>query len=117
MKKVLVILFVFAILLILVFSIRILSPKEIDDITPDFFCAEELLDNSDILFVIPIFNNKSISENPEWCEYILSLNKTLGLHGVYHEYREFEIDRNQTYLQRSISTVSIYTKSIAFCQR
>ncbi len=102
MKKALVILLVFAILMILLFSMRILSPKEIDDVTPDFFCAEELLEKVDILFVIPKFNDKTISENPEWCEYILSLNKTLGLHGVYHEYREFETDKNQTYLQEGI---------------
>ena len=102
MKRGMIILLVLAILLISLFSMRILSPKEIDDVTPAFFCAEEILDKSDILFVIPIFNNKPISENPEWCEYILSLNKTLGLHGVYHDYREFEIDRSQTYLQKGI---------------
>ncbi len=102
MKKVLIILFIIVSLLILLFLIRTLSPKEIDDVTPAFFCAEELLEKSDILFIIPKFNNQSISENPEWCEYILSLNKTLGLHGVYHEYREFEIDRNQEYLQEGI---------------
>ena len=102
MKKALVILLVFIILLLSLFFMRILSPKEIDDVTPASFCAEELLEKSDILFVIPIFNNKPISENPEWCKYILNLNKTLGLHGVYHEYREFEINRNQTYLQKGI---------------
>jgi len=103
MKKALIILLVIVILLILLFSIRTLSPKEIDDVTPAFFCAEELLEKSDILFIIPKLNNKSISENPEWCEYILSLNKTLGLHGVYHEYEEFETDRNQDYLQEGIN--------------
>ena len=102
MKKAVIILLVIVILLVVLFSIRILSPKEIDDVTPAFFCAEELLEKSDILFVIPKFNNKSISENPEWCEYILSLNKTIGLHGVYHEYREFKTDRNQDYLQEGI---------------
>ena len=102
MKKAVIILLVIVILLVILFSIRILSPKEIDDVTPAFFCAEELLEKSDILFVIPKFNNNSISKNKEWCEYILSLNKTLGLHGVYHEYREFETDRNQTYIQQGI---------------
>lgn len=102
MKKGLWVLIIFSILILSLISMRLLSPKEIDDITPDFFCAEELLDKSSILFVIPIFNNKPISENPEWCEYILSLNKTLGLHGVYHEYREFETNRDQEYLQQGI---------------
>jgi predicted deacetylase len=102
MKKGLIILLIIAILLITLFSIRTLSPKEIDDVTPAFFCAEELLEKNDILFVVPLFNNTPISENPEWCEYILSLNKTLGLHGVYHEFREFETDKNQTYIQKGI---------------
>ena len=102
MKKRWTILIVILVLLVSLFSIRILSSKEIDDVTPAFFCAEELLEKSDILFVIPIFNNKPISESPEWCEYILSLNKTLGLHGLYHEYREFETDRDQEYLQQGI---------------
>lgn len=103
MKKGVIIFMIFIILMLILFSIRLLSPKEIDDITPDFFCAEELLEKSDILFIVPKFNHTLISENPEWCEYILSLNKTLGLHGVYHDYREFKIDRNQTYLQEGIN--------------
>jgi len=102
MKKGVTIFMIFIILTLILFSIRLLSPKEIDDVTPDFFCAEELLEKADILFVIPKFNNTLISENPEWCKYILSLNKTLGLHGVYHEYREFETGRNQEYLQEGI---------------
>jgi len=102
MKKSVLIILIILILLISLFLVRALSPKEIDDVTPAFFCAEEILEKSDILFVIPKFNNTLLSENPEWCEYILSLNKTLGLHGVYHEYREFEIDRNQEYLQQGI---------------
>jgi len=102
MKKAVIILLVIVVLLIVLFSMRILNPKEIDDVTPAFFCAEELLEKSDILFVIPKFDNTPLSENPGWCEYILSLNKTLGLHGVYHKYREFATDRNQTYLQEGI---------------
>ena len=102
MKKAVTIFIIFIILILILLSIRLIGPKEIDDVTPDFFCAEELFEKSDILFVIPKFNNTPISENTEWCEYILSLNKTLGLHGVYHEYREFETDRNQTYLQEGI---------------
>ncbi len=102
MKKAVIILLIFIFLGISLLSIRLLSSKEIDDVTPAFFCTEELLEKSDILFVIPKFNNNSISENKEWCEYILSLNKTLGLHGVYHEYREFKTDRNQDYLQQGI---------------
>ena len=102
MKKGLIFLIIVGILLISLLCFRLISPKEIDDVTPAFFCAEELLEKADILFVIPKFNNVLISENPKWCEYILSLNKTLGLHGIYHTYKEFGIDRNQTYLQEGI---------------
>ena len=102
MKKGMILSIILTMLAIGLFSMRLLSPKQIDDVTPAFFCAEELLEKAEILFVIPIFNGTPLSENPEWCEYILSLNKTIGLHGVYHEYREFETDRNQTYLQNGI---------------
>ena len=102
MKKELIFFSIILVLGISLLFLRLISPKEIDDVTPEFFCAEELLEKADILFVIPKFNNTPISENPEWCEYILSLNKTLGLHGVYHTYREFEINRNQSYLQEGI---------------
>ena len=39
--------------------------------------------------MIPDYNNNPISENREWCDYILSLNKTLELHGITHTYKEF----------------------------
>ncbi len=107
MKKRGVVLVIVLLLGISLISFRLLSPKEIDDVTPAFFCAEELLEKADILFVIPIFNNSPISKNPEWCEYILSLNKTLGMHGVYHTYREFETDRSQEYLQKGIDEFKI----------
>lgn len=70
---------------------RGVSPKEIDDITPAISCGQKYIDKADILWVIPYFNNKPISENKEWCEKILSLNKTLGLHGIHHSpYQEFK---------------------------
>ena len=49
------------------------------------------------------FNNTNISGNKEWCAQILNLNKTLGLHGVTHEFNEFQTDRNQEYLDNGIS--------------
>jgi len=51
---------------------------------------------------MPKFQGKPISENKEWCKYILSLNKTLGLHGVTHEFEEFNSNRNQTYPEKGI---------------
>ena len=97
-KSVKIILIVLLILLIALFLIRLINPREIDDISPEIPCEDSLIEKSDILWVIPIYNNKPISENKEWCSYILSLNKTLGLHGVYHTYEEFlnqEISQEQ----------------------
>lgn len=85
------------------FFLRAFSQKEIDDIHPEIPCQLKYLEKSEILWVIPKFNNKLISENKTWCQEILSLNKTLGLHGVYHEFEEFNIDRNQEYLQEAIN--------------
>ena len=91
-KKIfLIILIVIISLIIILFLIRLISPREIDDVSPAMPCEKDqkYLEKADILWVIPKFKNQSISENPEWCEYILSLNKTLGMHGIKHTYREF----------------------------
>lgn len=92
---------IFSLILIL-FLIRLANPREIDDVSPGIPCEEKLLDKVDILWVIPDFQNKSIAENKEWCNYILNLNKTLGMHGVTHEYNEFGTSRNSEYLQEGI---------------
>jgi predicted deacetylase len=102
-KRILLMLLVIFFLIISLFFIRLISPKEIDDVAPNFPCDEKYLMKADILWVIPKFKNVSISENKEWCEKIISLNKTIGLHGVYHEYNEFLTDRNQEYLQEGIN--------------
>ena len=84
------------------FLIRLISPREIDDVSPEILCEQEYLEKSNVLWVIPKFNNKSISEDKDWCNYILSLNKTLGLHGIYHEFEEFKINRDEKYLKEGI---------------
>lgn len=76
-------------LVIILFLIRLINPKEIDDVTPGIPCPEIETYNLDTLYVIPSYENSQISQNKEWCEYILSLNKTLELHGITHRYREF----------------------------
>ena len=81
------------------FWIRALSPREIDDISPEIQCEDEYIKKSNILWIIPKYNNKSISENKEWCDYISGLNKTLGLHGVYHTFNEFEEERDRRNLK------------------
>lgn len=78
--------------------VRFFMPRQLDDVSPEVGCSEELIEKSDILIVIPLFNNKSIAENKTWCDYILSLNKTLVLHGVYHTYKEFDEARSEDYI-------------------
>lgn len=76
-------------LIVLLFLMRAVNPTEIDDVTPGISCQELQVYNPDILYVIPDFENNPISENKEWCDYILSLNKELRMHGITHTYKEF----------------------------
>lgn len=87
-----IILITLLIILIALFLIRLTNPTEIDDISPGIPCPELEIYNPDILWVIPLHNGKPISQNQEWCQYILSLNKTLGMHGITHTYQEFELN-------------------------
>ncbi len=90
MKKGAIILLTIISLIILLFIIRLISPTEIDDVSPEIPCPELTTYNPDILYIIPNFNNNPISQNASFCEYITSLNKTLELHGINHQpYREF----------------------------
>jgi hypothetical protein len=93
-------LIIFIALIFFLFIFRIISSAQLDDISPQIQCDEELLEKSDILFVIPIYNNISIAENKTWCQEILALNKTLGMHGVYHFYQEFYEDIDDNYLNK-----------------
>jgi hypothetical protein len=90
------------ILLVLLYFLRAFSEKQIDDISPEIQCEKELLKKSDIFYVIPKLNNQSIANNKTWCNEILKLNKKLSLHGVYHNYHEFEINRNKEYIQEGL---------------
>jgi predicted deacetylase len=67
----------------------LINPTEIDDVSPAINCPEIAKYNPNTLYTIPDYNNTSISNNSEWCNNILSLNKTLDLHGITHTYREF----------------------------
>ncbi len=89
-------------LMVFLFVIRVFSPREIDDVSPEIPCEKEYIEKSDILWVIPKFNDKLISENKTWCSYILSLNKTIGLHGVTHQFEEFKANREREYLVQGI---------------
>lgn len=102
-KSVKITLIVIILIIFLLFIIRLISPKEIDDVSPEISCLEIKNYNPDVLYVIPFYNGQPISENKEWCNYILSLNKTLGLHGIYHTYDEFKITKNQEELNLGIT--------------
>ena len=89
-----------AILLFLLwYLVRVFSEKQVDDVTPGIYCEKDIINKSQSLAVVPIFKNVSIALNKSWCEYILSLNKTLVMHGVYHSYNEFYTLRDTDYLQ------------------
>ena len=88
-RSIKIILVILVALIVCLFFIRLISPNEIDDVSPGINCPEIQIYNPDILYVIPDYKNNPISENKEWCDYILSLNKTLELHGITHTYREF----------------------------
>ena len=91
----------FLAILVVVF-IRTFSERQIDDISPGIPCTSEIIAKSDVLYVIPIFENKSIADNKTWCKEILALNKTLALHGVHHTYKEFNEERDEEYLEKGI---------------
>lgn len=103
LSRLLIIIFILILsIFLLLFIIRIISASHLDDVTPMINCETKLLATTDVLFVIPIYQNSSIADNKKWCEYILSLNKTLGMHGVYHEYQEFATTKNQDYINLGI---------------
>jgi hypothetical protein len=103
MKKALVLAaIVLTVLIVLVLLIRLFSPAHLDDVSPGIPCEEGLYKKGGILFVIPKYNDTNISDNPEWCEKILALNKTIGMHGVYHTYEEFMTFRDEKYVDEGI---------------
>lgn len=103
MKRGVWIVLILIIPVIFLFLLRLINPSEIDDVSSGITCPEIEKYNPNILYIIPNYNTNPISQNEEWCEYILSLNKTLALHGITHEYREFKTDRNQTYLEEGVN--------------
>ncbi|MDO8528482.1 MAG: DUF2334 domain-containing protein [Nanoarchaeota archaeon] len=90
---------VLIILFLSFFIIRLFSSRHLDDLHPSIPCDEELIKKSDYLAVIPKYDNESISNNKEWCNYIKEFNKSMIMHGVYHDYNEFDTLRNFNYIQ------------------
>jgi hypothetical protein len=101
-KNIFIILASIFILFLILFLIRIFSEVQMDDVNPQRFCEPSLIGKSKILMIIPLLNNISIAENQTWCEEILALNKTLGMHGVFHTSAEFNILRNTSYIEEGI---------------
>ena len=91
------VIFVFLVLVLII--VRLILPSQMDDVTPSRLCDEKLLDKSEALMVIPLRENQSIADNPVWCEQIKGLNKTLGMHGVYHTEEEFMHARDESYIR------------------
>jgi len=91
---------VFLLLVNNVFVARHFLDRQIDDVNPLIGCSaeENYFNKSDILMVVPYFNGRAISDYPAWCSKIKSLNKTLGMHGVYHNFNEFLEPRNESYV-------------------
>jgi len=101
-KPLFVVILVILSIIVILFLIRLINPREIDDVTPGIPCEKDLMNKADVMWVIPKFDNVSIAEDKVWCEKILIMKKTLGMHGVKHEYKEFGIDRSQEYLDEGM---------------
>jgi len=101
-KRIIFICIILIILLILIINnvilLRHIFPKQVDDVNPLIVCEKDLIEKSEFLMVIPLYQDNSIANNAKWCKEILALNKTLGMHGVYHTYQEFLEVRNETYI-------------------
>lgn len=101
-KKILILPILLILAISLLFVARLSSPSEIDDVHPLISCPEMEEYNPKVLYIIPKYQGKPISEYPEWCEEILSLNKTLALHGYKHNYKEYEKEIMKEQLEESI---------------
>lgn len=92
--------FLLVFFIIVLYTVRAFADTEIDDISPEILCENDYVMKSDVLWVVPMFNNRSIAEDLAWCESIISLNKTIGMHGIYHTYHELAIERDSEYFTR-----------------
>ena len=102
-KKILLIIALTILILLAITSIiRQFTPRQIDDVSPEIYCEQKYLEKADILWVIPMYNSTPISNNQIWCNEILSLNKTLGMHGIQHYYKEFEDNLTNEQIEQGI---------------
>jgi len=87
-------------LIVLLFFVRLVLPSQLDDVSPGIACEEELLNMVDVYYVVPKF--KGVAIDKEWCDEVLSREKVVGMHGVYHTYDEFEEPRSEEYFQEGV---------------
>ena len=91
------------VVLVLLFGlwlVRLILPSQVDDVSSGVYCSENVLEWADVYYVIPKFGNVSLDE--VWCEGILGRGKELAMHGVYHEYREFDVFRDVDYVGEGV---------------
>jgi predicted deacetylase len=113
MKKSLeILLAIILILLIVIIFLRLILPREIDDVSPGIKCEQKYLEKADTFWVIPNYREKPISENKLWCYETLQMNKTLGMHGVDHYYREFQ--DNKISQKRIITSMEIFKECFGY---
>lgn len=89
---------ILVVILACIWLIRLFSPRQLDDLSPEIPCSQDLIEKSSVLYIIPKFNGWSLSK--EFCERILVLNKTIAMHGVTHEYQEFLKPKNSSYIEQ-----------------
>ena len=102
MLTILIVLLFIVVLEFAIFIFRAFSSTQLDDVTPGIPCSEDLLEKSDVFFVIPKFEGKGIGNNSDWCEKMILYDKKLEMHGVYHTFNEFRIERDANYLDEGI---------------
>ncbi len=92
MKWYWVILCVIGFVFVCLFFVRLVGSRYIDDVNPLMNCSVKYLEKSDVFYVVPYFDGFMINESRNWCDFILSLDKEIGMHGVRHSYKEFGSD-------------------------
>jgi hypothetical protein len=109
------------IILIVLLLIRLYNPVHYDDITPLIPINKTYLKKSDILFVIPKYNNKPITDYPDFIKYLKKYsndnNKIIGLHGYtdnpegYFTTSEYGKELSDEYIKENID---LFTKAFGF---
>lgn len=75
------------------------AAREVDDVHFLIPCSQWKIDDSEWLWVIPLYNNQPIANNSAYCKELLATGKKLGMHGVKHTYNEFNEDVTKEYIQ------------------